>query len=370
MDLAASHAGIAGEIEAAIQRVIETTAYIGGPDHKAFQEEFAKYCEAKYAAGVSNGTDALWLILKGLGVGPGHEVITTPLTFIATAEAISHCGAKAAFCDVDPWTYTLDPAQLDAHLTPRTRVIMPVHLHGQPADMAGILSFAQEHGLKVVEDAAQAHGARVSGNRVGTLGDAAGFSFYPGKNLGCYGDGGAVVTDNEKLAMFVRKYCDHGRLTKYEHEFEGTNSRLDGLQAAILRVKLRHLDHWNAQRVRAAGWYRERLQDCSALRLPPEIEDRPSVYHLFVVTIENRDHVLNALKQDNIHAGVHYPLPLHLQPAFRHYGFKPGAFPISEKAAQQVLSLPLYPEITESQVDRVCTVLKKALASTSLSKAA
>jgi dTDP-4-amino-4,6-dideoxygalactose transaminase len=364
MDLAANHASICGEVEAAMERVIANSAYIGGPDHKAFQQEFAHYCEALFAVGVGNGTDALWLALRGLGIGPGDEVITTPLTFIATAEAISLCGAQPVFCDIDPQTFTLDPNQLTAHLTARTRAVVPVHLYGQPADMHSITTFAKQHALNVVEDAAQAHGARYRGKRVGTLADAAGFSFYPGKNLGAYGDAGAVVTGHEKLATFVRKFCDHGRLTKYEHDFEGTNSRLDGLQAAILRVKLRHLDQWNAQRHQAAGWYRERLKDCDAVRLPAEMPDRQSAYHLFVITVEQRDKVLDALKMEGIQAGVHYPVPLHLQPAYRYLGLKAGMFPQSEKAARSVLSLPLYPEITEGQVDRVCTTLRKVLSRT------
>ncbi len=362
VDLRASHASIAADIEAAIKRVIDTSAFIGGAEHQAFQEEFARYCQSPYAVGVGNGTEALWLILRGLGLGPGDEVITTPLTFIATAEAISLCGARVVFCDIEPQTFALDAGQLSVHITDRTRAVVPVHLYGQPADMDGILAVARKHGLKVVEDAAQAHGARYRGKRVGSLADAAAFSFYPGKNLGAYGDGGAVVTADEELATFVRKFCDHGRVAKYEHEFEGTNSRLDGLQAAILRVKLRHLDRWNAQRRQAAGWYRDRLKDCPAVRLPKEMTDRPSIYHLFVIMVENRDQILQALKQEAIQAGVHYPIPLHLQPAYRHLGLKQGMFPYAEGAAQRVLSLPLYPEITEGQVDRVCKVLKKVVA--------
>lgn len=363
VDLQANHAGIRAEVEAAIAEVIRRTAYIGGPDHKAFQEEFAAYCEARYAVGVGNGTDALWLALLGLGIGPGDEVITSPHTFIASTEAVTLCGAQVVFCDIDPRTYTLDPAALEACVTPRTRAIIAVQLYGLPADMDGIRAVARKHGLAIVEDAAQAHGARYKGQRVGTLGDATAFSFYPGKNLGGYGDGGAVVTNDEKVATFVRKYCNHGRQAKYEHDFEGTNSRLDGLQAAILRVKLRHLDHWNSQRRQAAHWYNERLRDCPAVQLPHEPADREHVYHLYVVQVDGRDTILEKLEAQGIGAGVHYPIPLHLQPAYSRLGLREGAFPHTERAARRILSLPLYPEITEAQVERVCQAVRQAVGS-------
>ncbi|MER3441481.1 MAG: erythromycin biosynthesis sensory transduction protein eryC1 [Gemmataceae bacterium] len=360
-DLAAGHCRLEAELTAAWRRVLDTSNFIGGPEVQSFQEEFASYCGTRFAVGVGNGTEALWLILKGLGIGPGDEVITSPFTFIATAEAITLCGAQVVFCDIDPTTYTLDPRALADCITERTRAVVVVHLHGQVADMEALAAICRQRRLWLVEDAAQAHGATYRGRRVGSLADAAAFSFYPGKNLGALGDAGAVVTDREDLALFVRQCADHGRLSKYEHHFPGTNSRLDALQAAVLRIKLRYLDDNNARRRTIADWYRQWLGDCPDVRLPCEIPGRSPVYHQFVVEVPRRDEIRQVLAQQGIQAGVHYPIPLHLQPAYRHLGYGPGAFPAAERAAQHVLSLPMFPELTHEQVARVCQTLRAAL---------
>jgi dTDP-4-amino-4,6-dideoxygalactose transaminase len=352
VDLYAQHLALQADIESAMQRVISKTAFIGGEDHRQFEAEFAAYCGAKACVGVGNGTDALYLALRALGVGPGHEVITVAHTFIATAEAITMAGARPVFVDVRPDTMLIDPEQIERAITPRTKAIIPVHLYGQPCDMDNTLEVARRHRLFVVEDAAQAHGARWKGQRIGTLGDIACFSFYPGKNLGAYGDGGAVVSQDEKLIERVRMLANHGRLEKYTHQIEGVNSRLDGLQAAILRVKLRHLDAGNAARRRHAQHYLEALGDARVIRpvVHPQAE---CVWHLFVIQVKNRQQVQAALKDQGISTGVHYPLPLHLQPAYRHLGIPEGSLPVTERLAPAILSLPMYPELTDEMVQRV-----------------
>lgn len=360
VDLKAQYAALKPEIDAAIARVIANASFILGPEVRAFEAAFAAYCQAEHAVGVSSGTAALELTLRALGIGPGDEVITTPFTFIATAEAISAVGATPVFADIDPATYNLDPAAVEAAVTARTRAILPVHLYGQPADMDGLASVAQRYGLKLIEDAAQAHGAEHRGRRVGSLADAACFSFFPGKNLGCYGDGGAVVTNDANLADRVRRLRDHGRTSKYVHEEVGFGHRLDALQAAILAAKLPHLDAANAARRRLAERYSRLLADTD-LALPYAPAHVTPVYHLYVVRTARRDQVLAHLQQRGIGAGVHYPLPLHLQPAYRFLGLRPGQFPVAEAAAAQVLSLPLFPEMTEAQQDRVVAALREAL---------
>jgi dTDP-4-amino-4,6-dideoxygalactose transaminase len=287
-------------------------------------------------------------------------VITTPFTFIATAEAISATGATPVFADIDPTTYNLDLAAVEAAITPRTRALLPVHLYGQPADMDALASIAKSHGLALIEDAAQAHGAQIDGRRVGSLGHAACFSFYPGKNLGAYGDGGAVTTDDETLAAQLRKLRDHGRVSKYVHDELGYGHRLDALQAAILGAKLPHLDGANAARRRLAARYNELLADAD-LTLPVVPEGVNPVWHLYVVRTPRRDDVLASLKTQGIEAGIHYPLPLHLQPAYRGLGLGPGSFPVAEAAAQQVLSLPLFPEMTDEQQERVAVALLEGM---------
>jgi dTDP-4-amino-4,6-dideoxygalactose transaminase len=352
VDLKAQYRALQPDIDAAIARVIESGVFILGPEVSAFEMAFAAYCGAQHGVGVGSGTAALELALRGLGIGPGDEVITTALTFIATAEAISAVGATPVFADIDPRTYNLDPERVEAAVTAATRAILPVHLYGQPAAMDALAAIARRRGLKLVEDAAQAHGAMHRGWRVGSLGDVACFSFYPGKNLGCYGDGGAVVTNDDRLAARVRRLRDHGRTGKYVHEEIGFGHRLDALQAAILSAKLPHLDAANAARRRLAQRYQQLLAG-SELILPWEPDDVRGVYHLYVVRTPRRDQVLDSLHRQGIGAGIHYPLPLHLQPAYAGLGYRPGSLPVTEAAAREVLSLPLYPEMTEEQQDLV-----------------
>ncbi len=356
VDLKAQYAALRGDIDAAIARVIANTSFIMGPEVRAFEEAFAAYCQADHAVGVSSGTAAIELTLRALGIGPGDEVITTPFTFIATAEAISATGATPVFADIDPATYNLAPNAVEAAITPATRALLPVHLYGQPADMPALAAIAERHGLFLIEDAAQAHGAELDGRRVGSLGQAACFSFYPGKNLGAYGDGGAVTTNDALLAARLRKLRDHGRSSKYVHDELGYGHRLDALQAAILAAKLPHLDAANTARRRLAARYQELLAETD-LTLPSAPEGVAPVWHLFVVRTMRRDGLMASLRQQGIETGIHYPLPLHLQPAYRWLGAESGAFPVAEAAAQQVLSLPLFPEMTDQQQDRVAAAL-------------
>jgi dTDP-4-amino-4,6-dideoxygalactose transaminase len=353
VDLLAQYESIQPEIDAAIQHVLRTRQFVGGEELEQFEQEFAAYCGAGGCVGVGNGTDALYLILRSMGIGPGDEVITTAHTFIATAESISATGASPVFVDVLPDTLLIDPAAVEAAITPKTRAIVPVHLYGQPCDMDRILEIAGAHHLRVVEDAAQAHGARWRGQRVGSLGDAAAFSFFPGKNLGAYGDAGAVVSNDADLIANVRRLANHGRTEKYIHEVVGVNSRLDGLQAAVLRVKLRHLDAWNARRAEIAGWYSARLAS-SPVVLPTVDQRAETAWHLYVIRVAGRDRLQAALKNAHIATGVHYPMPLHLQPAYRDLRHTRGSLPIAECAAAEVLSLPLYAELTEP--DQVAVV--------------
>lgn len=357
VDLQAQYRAIRPEIDAAIQHVIDATAFIGGADVRAFESEFAAFCEVPACVGVANGTDALYLTLRALGIGPGDEVITVAHTFIATAEAISLTGARPVFVDVRPDTLLMNPDLIEAAITPHTRALIPVHLYGQPCEMDQIMRLARRHNLKVIEDAAQAHGARWQGRRVGDWGDAACFSFYPGKNLGAYGDAGAVVSQDADLIQRVRMLANHGRLEKYTHQLAGVNSRLDNLQAAILRVKLRHLEAWNAARREHAAAYLAALRD-SGLGLPVVHPDAEPVWHLFVVQVADRAAWQARFKQAGIETGVHYPLPLHLQPAYEHLEVPAHSLPVSEDAAQRVLSLPLYAELSAAQRDQVLAVLK------------
>lgn len=349
VDLKAQYQTISSDIDQAIRRVIDNTSFIMGKEVEAFESAFAAYCQAECAIGVASGTAALHLALRACGVGPGDEVITTSHTFIATAEAITHTGARPVFVDIDPRTYTLDPVGIEAAITEQTRAIIPVHLYGQPADMDPILKIAREHDLRVVEDAAQAHGAEYKGRRVGTLGDVACFSFYPGKNLGAYGDAGAVTTDDPEITNQVRLLRNHGRRQKYEHLIEGHGERLDALQAAILDAKLQHLESWTDARRSLADHYRACLADDGNIILPFEAAGVRHVYHLFVIQIPSRDQVFSSLREDGIGVGIHYPIPLHLQPAYRYLGIGAGSFPVTETCASRVLSLPLYPEMTMEQ---------------------
>lgn len=359
-DLKAQYASIESEIDDAIKSVLARTNFIQGEDVRLFEKEFAAFQGAGYGVACSSGTDALQLALLGLGVKPGDEVITVSHTFTATAEAICHCGAIPVFVDVDPRTYNMDASKLEAAITPKTRVILPVHLYGQPADMDAILAVANRHGVKVLEDAAQAHGAEYRGRRVGAIGHAACYSFYPGKNLGAYGDAGAITTDDEALAKWCAMMADHGRTEKYSHDHVGFGKRMDTMQAAVLRAKLRHLEAWTALRREKAAAYTELLS--GVVEPPYEPEWARGVYHQYVVRVPRRDDVLRQLKEAGVGAGIHYPIPLHLQPCYSYLGYKRGDFPVTEQAADDILSLPIFPEITGEQQRYVAEQLKKALA--------
>jgi dTDP-4-amino-4,6-dideoxygalactose transaminase len=357
VDLKAQYAAIRPAVDCAVQSVLDSTNFIMGPEVKAFEQAFAAYCGVEQCAGVASGTAALDLVLRSLGVRHGDQVVTVAHTFIATAEAISAVGAQPIFVDVDPRTYTMDPQALAAAITPATRAILPVHIYGQPANMDAIMAIGRRHGIPVVEDAAQAHAATWNGVRAGGLGDAACFSFYPGKNLGAYGDAGAVTTANAELATQVRLLRNHGRRSKYLHEVKGYGERLDTLQAAILTAKLAYLDDWTSARRRLAARYSELLKD-GDLVLPYVTPQADPAWHLYVVRTPQRDALLDHLQHNGIGAGVHYPVPLHLQPAYADLGYRRGALPVSEEVAGTCLSLPLYPEMSDAQQDRVVDVIQ------------
>ena len=359
-DLKAQYGSIQDEIDDAIKSVIARTNFIQGEDIRLLEREFAAFSSARFGVGTSSGTDALHLALLGLGVGPGDEVITTPFTFTATAEPICYCGAKPVLVDIDRKTYNLDPARIEAAITTKTKVIMPVHLYGRPADMDPILEVASRHDLKVLEDAAQAHGAEYKGRRVGSIGAAAAFSFYPGKNLGAYGDAGMIVTNDEKLAKWCSMMADHGRTEKYSHDYIGYGKRMDTLQAAILRTKLRHLEEWTKTRLEKVAAYNQML--AGLVETPFDPAWAKSVYHQYVIRVPKRDEVFQRMKEAGIGVGIHYPIPLHLQPAYAFLGYTKGDFPESERAADSVLSLPLFPEMTAEQQQYIVEQLKKALA--------
>ncbi len=361
VDLKAQYAALKPEIDRAIQAVVDRCDFILGQAVSEFEGEFARFCEVRHAIGVANGTDALRLGLLAAGIGPGDEVITAANTFIATTEAISQTGAAFRLVDVDERTYNLNPALLEEAITPRTKAILPVHLYGQPADMDLILDVARRHNLLVMEDACQAHGARYKGRRAGSMGHLAAFSFYPAKNLGAYGDAGAVVTDDEALARKLDLLRNHGQKSKYEHVMEGYCSRLDTLQAAVLRVKLRHLDEWNARRRQVAAWYNERLADLPVVR-PHVLPDVEHVYHLYVIRTERRDALREFLAARGIGTGMHYPIPLPLTEAYSGMGFRKGQFPVTERLAGEILSLPMFAEMTEAHVDEVAGAIREFFA--------
>jgi len=355
-DLRAQHDALHDELLDAFQRVLQSSAFVLGSELHAFEQEFAAYCEVAHARGVANGTDALALALRALGVGAGDSVAVPALTFAGTAEAVCHVGARPLFVDIEPRTLTLDPAglrdALERHGAP-VRAVIPVHLYGQPAAMDEIAAVAHNAGAAIVEDAAQAHGARYRGRRVGGLAALGCFSFYPSKNLGALGDGGAITTDDGELATRVALLRDHGQRQKYVHDIVGFTSRLDGLQAAWLRVKLRRLEQWNARRRALAGLYDRALRDAPGIRLPVTAPEREHVYHLYVIRCHERDALKTHLEACGIAAGLHYPRPLHLQPAFAHLGYRAGDFPAAEAAAREVLALPLYPEMSDAAAAEV-----------------
>lgn len=370
LDLRAEYAALRGEIDAAVRRVLESGRYVGGPEVEGLEAEFAAFCGAPHAAAVASGTDALRFALQASGVGPGDEVITSPFTFIATTEAIAQCGGRPVFADIEPSTFTLDPRRTAAAVTPRTRAILPVHLYGHPADMEALGALARQRGLALIEDACQAHGASCGAARAGALGIAAAFSFYPTKNLGACGEGGLVTTLEGEHAARVRRLRDHGQTEKYRHAEEGTNGRLDALQAAILRVKLRRLEEWNARRRSLAERYRSLLAPAEArglLTLPCERAGTRHAWHLFAVRVREgrgpatRDGVRGALAADGIETGIHYPVPLHRQPCYAGRGEGEGSFPEAERAAREVLTLPIHPFLADEQAERVASALLRAL---------
>jgi dTDP-4-amino-4,6-dideoxygalactose transaminase len=397
VDLSAQYVSLKPEIDEAIQRVIDRSSFIGGADVREFEELFAEYCGVKHCVGLGSGTDALYVALKCLGIHRGDEVITVPNTFIATTEAISMTGARPVFTEIDEKTFNMDPLKLEKLLEQkkeqngdRIKAVIPVHLYGQPCDMGPILRVAEKHNLKVIEDAAQAHGAwyyesigtedqsnrdmelsagsdtSVCARKTGSMGDVGCFSFYPGKNLGAYGDAGAIVTNDGDLADKIRMFANHGREIKYDHAFEGINSRLDGIQAAVLKTKLKHLEEWTTKRRQNALTYNEILTEKSISNFvvhPFEAENVKHVYHLYVIRVPHREKIRDKLSQHDISTGVHYPTPLHLSPAYKHLDARQGAFPITEKVSTEILSFPMYPELTTDQIsyicDRLCRVLQE-----------
>jgi dTDP-4-amino-4,6-dideoxygalactose transaminase len=364
VDLQAQYKTIAKEINAAIQGVLDRSDYVLGDEVRLFEEDFAKFIGATEAIGVGSGLDALELALRAYGIGPGDEVITAANTYIATVLAIIAAGARPVLVDMDPSTYNISPTAIEAAITPRTRGIMPVHLYGQPADMEAILKIARKNKIIVIEDAAQAHGAMYANRRAGTWGHAAAFSFYPGKNLGAYGDGGAVTTNDPGIAEKIRQLRNYGQRVKYEHVVAGTNSRLDTIQAAILRVKLRHLDVWNAARQRHAAAYNSLLAGGPYV-LPHVAAHRTHIFHLYVIETDNRRHAQEFLSAHGIATGIHYPIPIHMQEACKDFGYSRGDFPATEAAANRILSLPMYPELTEEQLDYVASSLRESSAKSS-----
>lgn len=362
IDMHARHAPLREEFLRVIGEVIDHGAFAGGPFVERFEQEFAAFCGARHAIGVGSGTEALWLSLAAMGIGPGDEVITVPNTFVATVEAICLTGARPVFVDIDERTYTMDPVALAASITPRTKAVIPVHLFGHVAEMDPILNIASRHGLRVIEDAAQAHGAEYKGRRAGSVGDAGCFSFYPSKNLGAFGEGGAVVTHSEELAQKIRMLRDHGQIAKNRHTMVGWNSRLDAIQAAVLSVKLQHLERENRTRRQLAFHYNRELAGLPGVTTPIETAGGRHVYHVYPIRVRDRWNLLESLDARGIGFSIHYPVPIHLQPAYRTLGYKPGDFPVAEECASELVSLPMYPELTPAQVSCVTAVVREATA--------
>ncbi len=358
VDLKAQYLSIKAEIDAAVAHVLDTTQFILGAEVEAFEAEFAAYCGTRYCVGVNSGTSALHLALLAAGVKPGDEVITVSYTFIATAAAIRYAGATPVFVEIEPQTCLIDPSKIEAAITERTRAIIPVHLYGQCADMDAINDIARRHNLVVIEDAAQAHGAQYKGRRAGSYGDLSCFSFYPGKNLGAYGEGGAVLTNDAAYMKTLKVLRDHGQTRKYEHDVLGYNNRLEGMQGAVLRVKLRHLDEWNAARRAHAAEYRRLLAGSSHVRLLEEPSASASVHHIFPVFTPQRDALIEHLKASGVSTGIHYPIPVHLQGAFSDLSFRAGDFPATERNSRETLSLPMYAELSSESLARVAEAVR------------
>ena len=362
LDLKAHHEPLRNEINAAIAEVIESNAFAGGPFVDKFDQDFASFCGTRHSIGVASGTDALWFALLAYGVGAGDEVITVSSTFMATAEAISFCGAKPVFVDIDERTYTMNPALLEAAITPRTKAIIPVHLFGQMADMDPIMDIAHKHSLRVIEDACQAHGAQYKGRKAGSVGHAGCFSFYPGKNLGAFGEAGAVTTNDRELKEKIQVLRDHGQVKKYDHAVVGWNGRMDGIQGAVLRVKLSYLARNNDRRRDHARRYNEQFAKTAAIVTPLEAAGHTHVYHIYAIRVKQREALRQALTARQVGCGIHYPIPVHLQKAYSFLGLGRGSYPITEQCADEFLSLPMFPELTNEQIDAAAQEVKKHLA--------
>jgi dTDP-4-amino-4,6-dideoxygalactose transaminase len=360
LNLAAQMRPIRKEIDAAIARTLDNCSFCLGPDVAEFERRFAAWCDAKHCVGMNSGTSALHVAMLLLGIGAGDEVVTTPFTFVATSWAISYVGARPIYVDIEPDTFNIDPAKIERAITRKTKALLPVHLYGHPFDVDAVMPIARKHGLPVIEDAAQAHGAVYNGKKVGTFGEISCFSFYPGKNLGAYGEGGALVTNNADFAARARALREHGSTERYHHNEVGFNYRMEGIQGAVLGVKLKRLDAWTEARRRIAHRYHELLSD-SGLKLPREAEYAASAYHLYVVRHERRDELKKRLEANRIGCGLHYPVPLHLQKCYLDLGYREGDFPVAEQAARECLSLPIYPELTEQQQNRVCSVIRDSV---------
>ena len=359
LDLQLQNQSIKDDITQKLQEVIESCAFAGGPFVEKFENIFAPYCGCENTIGCDNGTAALWMALIGLRIEAGDEVITTPNSFIATAEAISFCGAKPVFVDVDKQTCNIDPALIEEAITPNAKAIIPVHLYGQMVDMDSLMEIAHDYNLVVIEDACQAHGAEYKNRRAGSIGDAGCFSFYPGKNLGAYGEAGAVVTNNNELSKKLRMFRDHGQSEKYYHSILGWNARMDGLQGAILSVKMKYIEKWTESRRKNAKLYDKLLSGIEKVVTPRESDYNRHVYHVYSIQVKNRESLFEYLDKQGISCGIHYPVPIHLQRAYKHMGYKEGDFPIAEELAKTTLSLPMFPELSVQQIHYVCEQIKK-----------
>ncbi|MFU0507207.1 DegT/DnrJ/EryC1/StrS family aminotransferase [Pseudaminobacter sp. NGMCC 1.201702] len=359
LDLKAQYASIKGEVDAAVLSVLGSAQFVLGDEVAAFEREFAAYCGTRHAIAVNTGTSALHLALLAAGVGPGDEVVTVPFTFVASAAAICYIGARPVFVDIDPVTFTMDPARLESAITPRTKAILPVHLYGQMAEMDAIAEIAERHGIPVVEDACQAHGAEYLGQRAGGIGVSGCFSFYPGKNLGACGEGGIVVTNDDAQMETIRMLRDWGQERRYHHVLKGYNYRMDGIQGAILRVKLRHLEDWTEARRKHARHYSSLLAGSRRVQPPVDAAGRRHVYHIYAVRSPDRDGLQRSLQAEGVQSGLHYPIPVHLQKAYADLGYRAGDFPVSEAAAREILSLPIYPEMTSRQVECVVAAVEQ-----------
>ena len=359
VDLHRQYLSIKDQIDQAIADTITKTAFIGGESIKAFEKAFASFIGTEYCIACANGTDSLEILLKSMGVGRGDEVIVPAISWISTSEAVSSVGAKPVFVDIDPDFYSIDVSKIEERITENTKCIIPVHLYGHPADMESIMALANKHNLKVLEDCAQAHGATFNGKKIGTFGHAASFSFYPGKNLGAYGDAGGMVTNDPEIAKTARMIANHGQLKKHDHQIEGRNSRMDGLQASILNIKLPHLDTWTQKRQEVAKAYTQKLEGVSEIVLPKIHEKASHVFHLYVIRTEDRDGLMSLLKENGISSGVHYPTPLPLLPAYKHLGHTANDFPVASEYANKILSLPIFPELQQEEIEYVCNNIIK-----------